>query len=786
MNEERGKTDLIENISTAIYDARIELDKLNLLARQTVAGIVSNYFCVLLLTLLFWKSPVPRPLLLGWHAGYALIFIIRWLLILCFRRDRSPGARLNLWKKVFLLDSILAPSGWGVASVLIFPPDFGHQAFLAVLICGVTAGAITVRSAVPSAYRLFIVCTMLPLAYSLFFDGEELTRTLGILCLAFIMTLWIVGDRQCRMIHESLQVRYRNIDLLEELSQAMENLETKNLELQEANHNLEKATEQARNLAREAEKANDAKSEFLANMSHEVRTPMNGIIGVSNLLLHTGLSQEQLDYAKMLRKSAEYLLSVINDILDISKIEAGRLEFEHVDFDLLDMIEATVDMLALKAYEKKLEFNALVVPTVPRMLRGDPLRLRQIVTNLLGNALKFTHRGEVFLLVTCMGDEGDRVILKFSICDTGIGIPKEKQQSLFESFSQVDTSVSRRFGGTGLGLSISRRLAELMGGTVGLNREEGKGSTFWFTARLERQPELPMKEGEPGPTLPGGINFLVINRNRTLCQWLHRMFAAWHVQHTFATDIPQALKELRRAAGTGAPFNIVMVDYDDWEEKGYELDSMTRDGGEFATTSLVVLIPTAIKLRGELREGEFRAYLTKPLSQKQLYSYLWSFSAAAHTKKVPSEPPPERAEDTQEEQARILLAEDNLVNQKIAVTMLKKLGYRADLASNGAEALKAIEKYNYSLVFMDVQMPEMDGLEATRQIRAFEESSSRSETPIVAMTAHAMTGDREKCLEAGMNDYLTKPVQPSELKRILAKWVEGKQPEKEPLAVQGT
>jgi signal transduction histidine kinase/CheY-like chemotaxis protein len=613
------------------------------------------------------------------------------------------------------------------------------------------------------ASRVFLLGTLLPLMIQFFLHGDKTAGNPGVILLLLAVTASSMGNRQV-LCRQSLSFgEPGNLQERAPLPALMQ-------PVQQDNEELERLSGEC---AMKLKKAEAARAAFLATMNHELCTPMNGIIGMSNLLLQTRLTDEQQDYARMLRESTEFLNSVISDILDISKIEEGTLELENVDFDLLDLVEATTDMFALKAYEKRLEFSALIEPDVPAMLRGDPLRLKQIISNLLANALKFTRKGEVFLLVAHEGDENGRAVLKFTVCDTGIGIPKEKQEGLFQNFSQVDSSFSRRYGGTGLGLSITRRLAELMGGITGVLSEERRGSMFWFSARFEYQQDRPDGTLSNSGPLPSCINLLVLNRNRTQSQWLSRLLTSWKVRHTFVVDLGPALEKMTRAALSGDPFTLVMVDYDQWEEKGINLDHLIKEGGDVGAPALVVLIPAALFMKGELKGGDFKTFLTKPLSQKQLYSFL---GACALPAPEMASPPPGPGPSSVTEKARVLLAEDNIVNQKIALKMLQKLGYRADLAFNGLEALQMLGLSDYEIILMDVQMPEVDGLEATRQIRKREEETPGTRIPIVALTAHAMSGDRDRCIEAGMDDYITKPLQPGDLREILAKWMKQEGP----------
>src|SRR5437899_11671050 len=724
-------------------DERIRADLARLLqarlVRESTLGVWVHPILISVVIALAWPD-APHDLVLGWHGADVFTALLRcaWLFLAPRRRLSELAVRSGVRATVTLLAIT-----WGVGAALVLPVvPFETPALVLVILAGLIASALTTLAADPLSIRGFLAGIALPVFVSLAMSERSHDLAAAVVVAVFTLGMAIVARRA-------------HITLVDHL-----NTTARLAVSEEAAKRAEAVMRDARDLA---ERTARARSAFLANMSHEIRTPMNAVLGFVELILDTELSVEQRRALELVRSSSEALLMILNDILDYSKIEAEHLELESIPFDISKVVHATASLLAVRAREKHLELLAEVAPDVPRIVRGDPTRLRQVLMNLIGNAIKFTEQGEVVVSVSAAATNGS-VGLRFAVRDTGIGIASEHIGTVFKEFTQADSTMTRRYGGTGLGLAISQRLVRLMGGAITVRSELGRGSEFSFTISLPV--ETAPASRSTGLAALGGRRMLIVDDNQTNRRILREMLAAEGVNVDEASSAAEGLDALRRIRYDLAILDVQMPDMD-----GFQLVTAVRGEKKIARTRLLMLTSAGQRGDGErCRELGIRAYLTKPLSRADLLEALGTVLEAPDDGGG-SEVITRHTIAESRKSLRVLLAEDNPVNQQVAVAMLVKRGHEVHVSSNGREAVDAVTERDYDVVLMDIQMPEMDGFEATHVLR---ELPKGKDLPIIGLTAHALSGERDRCLSHGMTDYLAKPFKAHELFALVEGSAEGK------------
>src|SRR6266513_4219353 len=738
-------------------DERIRTDLARLLqqrlVRESMLGVWVHPILISVVVALAWPD-APHNLLIGWGSAVVITTLVRgaWLYVSARRALSERAVRTGVRSTVTLV-----AIAWGVGGAVVLPlVPFETTALILVILAGLIASALTTLAADPLSIRGFLAGIALPVFVALATSDQSHHLAAAIVVAVFTLGMAIVARRAHLTLVDHLQVTAR-LAVSEEAAKRAEGV-----------------MREARDLA---ERVARARSAFLANMSHEIRTPMNAVLGFVELVLDTELALEQRRALELVRTSSEALLTILNDILDYSKIEAEHLELESIPFDLSKVVHATASLLAVRAREKHLELLADVAPEVPRAVRGDPTRLRQVLMNLIGNAIKFTEQGEVVMSVTTGAPADHSVPLRFAVRDTGIGIAPEHRAGIFKEFTQADSTMTRRYGGTGLGLAISQRLVRLMGGELHVASEVNQGSEFSFTLALPVE-TAPLARVS-GLAALGGRRMLVVDDNETNRRILREMLAAEGVKVEEATTAAEGLDALRRAATKRTPFDLAILDVQMPDMDGFQLATAVRADKTLARTDLLMLTSAGQRGDGErCRELGIRGYLTKPLSRPDLLEALGTVLAGPPEEAGTPDVVTRHTIAESRHSLRVLLAEDNPVNQQAAVAMLVKRGHEVHVAGNGREAVDAVRNRDYDVVLMDVQMPEMDGFEATQAIRGTPKGKN---LPIIALTAHALSGERERCLAHGMTDYLAKPFKGHELFAMVERLGQGEKADAAPV-----
>ena len=741
-------------------ERRIPTDLTRLLFDQAPAGLAVTAVNALLVALgMSWvASPAAAW---SWYVSLIAVLTARALLVAEYRRG-PQALPVETWSRRFCLGAGATGLVWGLAPVIVTGNELSYQVFLGFVIAGMVAGALTSLSANLWCYGAYLLAALVPFGLRLALFDDPLAYAFLLMVTLFGLYMWINARNYRDSLHRSLELGFANLDLVADLTRERDRIGGLNREL-EREVAERREIQEALVLAKDAaESANVAKGQFVANMSHEIRTPMNGVLGMLEMLGQTELDGSQRGYVEIARSSAEGLLTVINDILDFSKIEAGKLDLETIPFDARAVAEDVATLFAASAEAKHIELACFVQLQFPGRVIGDPTRLRQVLTNVLGNAVKFTQRGEVLLALRDSPGGPGRTTLCFEVRDTGIGMSREQQARLFTPFTQADGSMTRRFGGSGLGLSITKNLVELMGGALEVESEMGKGTRF-----LIRIPFVPQSPFAELPETRGldGRRMLVVDDRPTNREILEYYLRGWGVQLESVASGEEALVRLRQTAEEGISFEVAILDLQMPGMDGLGLARVIRAEPAIGAIRLVLLSSGGSPSGADAQILDL--VLNKPVRQALLRDSLIQLVHGLTARQVSAAPKLEGPLLV----GRVLVAEDNPINQKVACGMLRRLGLAVDVADDGAAALGRLGLEAYDAVLMDVQMPVMDGFAATQALRLRERETGGQRVPVIAMTANAMTGDRDRCLAAGMDDYIPKPVTIAELRRTLAQWL---------------